>query len=147
MLRTCGFESSALKAISLIMSTKVRLFQEHSCAILSSFKIMIIFKNTSADFVLISADLLLKIIIILKELRIVQLWSWNERTLWKTRRQEFKGWWDCPQLSTAVRSLKTCLKEEKGAFHSPLFYRGKGTLMLLHFSTSTLHGDTLGLLI
>ena len=34
------------------------------------FKIMIIFNNTSADFVLISADVLSKMIIILKELRI-----------------------------------------------------------------------------
>ena len=32
----------------------------------------------------------------------------------------------------------------KRGFHSPLFYRGKGTLMLLHFSTSTLLRDTLG---
>ena len=39
-------------------------------AILSSFKDTIIFNNISADFVLISADVLLKIIIILKELRI-----------------------------------------------------------------------------
>ena len=39
----------------------------------SSIKIMIIFNNTSADFVLISADVLLKIVIILIELRIAQL--------------------------------------------------------------------------
>ena len=54
---------------------KVRSFLEHSFAILSSFKIVIIFNNTSADFVLISADVLSKMIIILKELRIVQLRS------------------------------------------------------------------------
>ena len=53
----------------------------NSCAILSSFKIVIIFNNTSADFVLISADVLLNIITILKELRIAQLCSKNERTL------------------------------------------------------------------
>ena len=35
---------------------KVRSFLEHSFAILSSFKIVIIFNNTSADLVLISAD-------------------------------------------------------------------------------------------
>ena len=46
---------------------------------------MIIFNNTSADFVLISADALLKMIIILKELRITQLWSYNERTEIKTK--------------------------------------------------------------
>jgi hypothetical protein len=48
-------------------------FLEHSCSILSSFKIMIIFNNTSADFFYILADVLLKLIIILKELRIAQL--------------------------------------------------------------------------
>ena len=32
----------------------------------------------------------------------------------------------------------------KRGFHSPLFSKGKGTLMLLHFSTSTLLRDTLG---
>ena len=42
---------------------------------------MIIFNNASADFVLISADALLKIITILKELRITQLCSKNGRTL------------------------------------------------------------------
>ena len=38
--------------------------------ILSSFKIVVIFNNTSADSVLISADVLLKMTTILKELRI-----------------------------------------------------------------------------
>ena len=57
---------------------KVRSFLEHSCAILSSFKIVIIFNNTSADFVLISADVLLRMITILKELRDAQLCSKNE---------------------------------------------------------------------
>ena len=47
----------------------MKTFLEHSCAILSSFKIVIIFNNTSADSVLISADALLKMITILKELR------------------------------------------------------------------------------
>ena len=49
--------------------------------ILSSIKIMIIFNNTSADFVFISADVLLKMTIILVELRIAQLCSRNEWTL------------------------------------------------------------------
>ena len=48
-------------------TSKVSLFLDRSCAILSSFKIVVIFNNTSADFVLISADVLLKI---LKELSI-----------------------------------------------------------------------------
>ena len=56
-------------------TTEVRLFQEHSCAILSSFKIMIISNNTSAEIKTKSADVLLKIIIILNELRITQLCS------------------------------------------------------------------------
>ena len=38
---------------------------------------MVIFNNTSADFVLIPADVLLKMIIILIELKIVQLCSYN----------------------------------------------------------------------
>ena len=42
------------------------------------------FDNTSADFGLISADVLLKMTTILKELRIAQLWSKNKRTIVKT---------------------------------------------------------------
>ena len=42
---------------------------------------MVIFNNTSADFVLISADVLLKMSTILKELRIAQLRSKNIRSL------------------------------------------------------------------
>ena len=59
----------------LIFSTscyKVRPFLEHSCAILSFFKIVIIFNTKSADFVLISADVILKMITILKGLRILR---------------------------------------------------------------------------
>ena len=52
---------------------KVRSFLEHSCPILSPFKIVINFNNTSSDFVLISADLLLKMITVLTELRMAQL--------------------------------------------------------------------------
>ena len=59
---------------------KVRLFLDRSCAILSSFKIVVIFNNTSADFVLISADVLLKMTIILKEQGIAQLRSTNKQT-------------------------------------------------------------------
>ena len=57
------------------------MFLDRSCAILSSFKIVVIFSNTSADFVLISANVLLKMTTILKELRIEQLLSENKRTL------------------------------------------------------------------
>ena len=67
--------------IYYVITCKVRSFLEHSCAILSSFKIVIIFNNTSADFVLISADVILKTITILKELRIVQLCPKNGWTL------------------------------------------------------------------
>ena len=52
--------------------------------LLSSIKIMIIFNDTSADFVMISSDVLSKMIIILIELRIMQLCSKNERTLTKS---------------------------------------------------------------
>ena len=60
---------------------KVHLFLDRSCAILSSFKIVVIFNNTSADFVLIIADVILKMTTILKEMSIVQLCSKSERTL------------------------------------------------------------------
>ena len=43
----------------------------------SVLSIMIIFNNTSAEFVLISADVLLKMITILKEMRITQLCSFK----------------------------------------------------------------------
>ena len=65
----------------IVNGAKVRSFLNHSCTILSSFTIVITFNNTSADFVFISADVLLKMITILKELRIAQLCSKNERTL------------------------------------------------------------------
>ena len=42
---------------------------------------MIIFNNSSSDFVLISADVNLKIVTILKELRIVQLCTKSGQTL------------------------------------------------------------------
>ena len=56
--------------------TKVHSFLEHSCAILSSFKIVIIFNTTSAEIKTKSVEVLLKIITILKE-----LCSKKERTL------------------------------------------------------------------
>ena len=62
---------------------KVRSLLEHSCVILISFKIVVIFIITSADFVLMSADVVLKITTILKEMRIAQLCSKSERTLVK----------------------------------------------------------------
>ena len=56
---------------------KVRLFLDCSCAILSSFKIVVIFNNTTAEIKTMSADVLLKIF---KELRIAQLRSINKPT-------------------------------------------------------------------
>jgi hypothetical protein len=76
MKRGC-FLSSPNKSAA----AKVRFFLDHCCAILSSFKILVIFNNTSADFVWISADGILKMTTILKELMIVQLCSKNEWTL------------------------------------------------------------------
>ena len=49
-------------------SAKAGSLLEHSCAILNSFKIVVIFNNTSPDFVLISTDVLLKMTTILKEM-------------------------------------------------------------------------------
>ena len=54
---------------------KVRSLLEHSYAILISFKIMVVFNIPSADFVLMSADVVLKTTTILKEMRIAQLCS------------------------------------------------------------------------
>ena len=60
---------------------KVRSLLEHSYAILISFKIVVIFNITSVDFVLMSADVVLKMTTMLKEIRIAQLCSTSERTL------------------------------------------------------------------
>ena len=54
---------------------KVRSLLEHSCAILISFKIVVIFNTTSADIKTKSADNILKMTTILKEMRIAQLCS------------------------------------------------------------------------
>ena len=59
--------------------TKVRPFLGHSCAILSSFKIVVIFNIIKTNPV----DVVLKMTTILKELRIAQLCSKNEQTLGK----------------------------------------------------------------
>ena len=61
--------------------TKVCLFLDLSCTILSSLEIVVIFNNTSAEFVLISANVWSKMTTILKELRIGLLQSKNKRTL------------------------------------------------------------------
>ena len=63
------------------VSSKVCSLLEHSCAILISFKTVVIFNIISADFVLMSADVVLKMTTILKEMRIAQLCSKSERTL------------------------------------------------------------------
>ena len=59
----------------VVTSVKSVQFLDHSCVILSSLKIVVIFDNTSADFVLISTgtDVISKMTTILKELRIGQL--------------------------------------------------------------------------
>ena len=43
-------------ATGQIVLSKVRSLLDHSCAILISFKIVVFFNVTSADFVLMSAD-------------------------------------------------------------------------------------------
>ena len=42
------------------LDTKVRSFLENSCSILSFFKLVMIFNNTSADLVLISVDVFIE---------------------------------------------------------------------------------------
>ena len=56
---------------------------DHSCTILLSFKIVVIFNIKSVDFVLMSADVVLKMTRILREMKIEQLWSKSGRTLLK----------------------------------------------------------------
>ena len=73
------FEVTVLKSIILT----------HKCTILISYKIVVLFNMTSADFVLTSADVVFISTTILKEMRIAQLSSKNERTLEKIGR--FKG--------------------------------------------------------
>ena len=63
---------------------KVRSLLDHSCAILISFKIVVLFNNTSTEIKTKSADVLLKSTTIVKEMRIAQLWSKSKRTLDKT---------------------------------------------------------------
>ena len=64
------------------MYGKLRSLSDHSSVILLSFKMVVIFNITSADFVLMSADVVLKMTTILKEMRIIaQLCSKSERTL------------------------------------------------------------------
>ena len=60
---------------------KVRSLLDQSCVILISFKTVVILNITSADFVLMSADVVLKMTTILKEMRIAQLCSKSEQTL------------------------------------------------------------------
>ena len=61
-----GFSAFVRRELCIIV--KVRSIQEHSCAILSSIKTMIIFNNKSAEIKTKSDDILLKIIIILIDL-------------------------------------------------------------------------------
>ena len=64
--------------------TKVCSLLDHSSAILSSFKIVVIFNITTAEIKTKSADIsILEMTTSLKELRIAQLWSKSERTLVK----------------------------------------------------------------
>ena len=72
-------------SLKVLNDTKLILksvhFKNTVCEILGSIKIMIIFSNISAEIKKKSADVLLKMITILKELRIPQLCSKNEQTL------------------------------------------------------------------
>ena len=74
-LEARGLCTLALKNFrkEILSGTKVRSLLEHSCAILISFKIVVIFNTTSADIKTKSADVILKITTILKEIRIAQL--------------------------------------------------------------------------
>ena len=71
---TFFFMMALIINVSQFSCTKVHLFFEDSCAILISFKIVVIFNIKSADFV-DSDDVVLKMTTILKEMRIAQLGS------------------------------------------------------------------------
>ena len=66
----CGTSRLAemYKGRGMNVQHKVRSFLEHSRAILSSFKIVVIFNNTSADFVLISADVNCNVIVLIRKI-------------------------------------------------------------------------------
>ena len=76
-----GLTNPSIKELNQPLRTKVHSFLEHSYPILVSLKIVVIFEITSADFILISADVVLKMTTILKEMRIAQLCSKSEQTL------------------------------------------------------------------
>ena len=57
----------------LVIFVQCQVAKSISCATLISFKIVILFNTTSADIKTKSADLILKSITILKEMRIMQL--------------------------------------------------------------------------
>ena len=78
--------SQAKRQTDVVMQqlyTRVHSLLEHSFAILISFEIGVIFNTTSAEVKTKSADIILKMITILKEMRIAQFCSKSEWTLHK----------------------------------------------------------------
>ena len=77
-------KSKTDKAFSHIGCSKITILTDlwlkslDSCAILISFKIVVIFNTTSADIKTKSADAILKMTTILKEMRMVQLNKWTD---------------------------------------------------------------------
>ena len=74
------FKQPSAARVSVFIIVNRLLFQTDlqiadCCAILISFKIVLVFNTTSADLVLMSADVVLKSTTILKEMRILQLSS------------------------------------------------------------------------
>ena len=63
------------KSCIVVLIFLLTLKSVHFKKILISFKIVVVFNTTSADFVLMSADVVLKTTTILKEKRIAQLSS------------------------------------------------------------------------
>ena len=98
-MKPIGFE---MRKMAKCHHSKFHSFLEHGCTILSSFKIVIIFNNTSAEIKTKSADLLLKMITILKELRILQLCSKNEGTLANDKRVLTIGFFCLSRKITSV---------------------------------------------
>ena len=63
----------ANREVKKVTFSQVRSLLEHSCVILISFKVLVIFNSTSADIKTKTADVILKMTTISKEMRIAQL--------------------------------------------------------------------------
>ena len=81
---------------------KVRLLLDRTCSILSSFKIVVILNITSAEMKTKSADVLLKMTTILKELKIAKLWYHTILVLKKYMQKSPGKWRKKHEIKTSL---------------------------------------------